>query len=529
MTDDILAGPAAPSDLAASQARKIAILIAICCAAVAMPLTFTGPAVALPAIARSLGGDPVALNWVTNAFMLTFGSCLLAAGSLADSYGRKTVFMLGLGAFVLFSGALAFAPDILTFDILRALQGAGAAAAFSSGMAALAQEYDGSARMRAFSFVGASFGIGLAFGPITSGLMVDLFGWPAIFALVVALGLISLVLAFRFLRPSRDPNAAGLDWLGTVTFTLALTLFTYGILIAPEYGWRDPLVIGLLAASAVLLVVFVAVERHVARPMLDLSLFRYPRFVGVQLLAAAPAYAFVVLLILLPIRFVGIDGMSEVAAGRMMIALSGPLLVLPIAAGYLTRWVSPATICGTGLAVSAAGLFWLSHATDGAGLIAPMLVIGIGISLPWGLMDGLAVSVVPTERAGMAAGIFATTRVAGEGVALAIVTVILAGLTQGRLGSSGTGAARAAQSLATGDLNSATTLLPDMARPQLVQAYTDGFNSLLMLLTTVTVVTALVVLLFLRRGAAHEAAASSVAGDALNPDAGEACLSASDA
>jgi len=529
-TDDILAGtPALPDRTdkghtgkdhrGKDRTGKIAILIAICCAAAAMPLTFTGPAVALPAIARSLGGDPVALNWVTNAFMLTFGSCLLAAGSLADSYGRKTVFLLGLGAFVLFSAALAFAPGILAFDILRALQGAGAAATFSSGMAALAQEYDGSARMRAFSFVGASFGIGLAFGPIASGLMVDLFGWPAIFALVVALGLASLALGFRFLRPSRDPNAAGLDWLGTVTFTLALTVFTYGILIAPEYGWTDPLVAGLLIAAAILLAAFIMIERHVARPMLDLSLFRYPRFVGVQLLAAAPAYAFVVLLILLPIRFVGIDGMSEVAAGRMMIALSGPLLILPIAAGYLTRWLSAATICGSGLAISAAGLFWLGHVTDGTTLIAPMLTIGIGISLPWGLMDGLAVSVVPTERAGMAAGIFATTRVAGEGVALAIVTVILAGLTRDYLGTGQVGTGQvgiaqggtaqigvgpAAQRLATGDLGGAAALLPAMTREQLAQAYTDGFNALLMLLTIVTVATALIVLLFLRRGAATE-------------------------
>ncbi|HVJ40434.1 MAG TPA: MFS transporter [Dongiaceae bacterium] len=522
--------PAVPATSARS--TKIAILIAICCAAAAMPLTFTGPAVALPAIARTLAGNagalnPVALNWVTNAFMLTFGSCLLAAGSLADSYGRKRVFLIGLSAFTLFSAALAFAPDILTFDILRALQGVGAATTFSSGMAALAQEYDGSARMRAFSFVGASFGIGLAFGPITSGLMIDMFGWPAIFALVVGLGLISLGLGGASMRESRDPAAAGLDWSGTITFTLALTLFTFGILSAPDHGWDNPLVIALLIGAALLMALFCFVERSVARPMLDLSLFRYPRFVGVQLLAAAPAYAFVVLLILLPIRFVGIDGMSEIDAGRMMIALSGPLLILPVIAGYLTRWFTPSTICGLGLAISACGLFWLSHGTTGtshAALVGPMLTIGIGISLPWGLMDGLAVSVVPTERAGMAAGIFATTRVAGEGVALAIVTVILSALTRSSLGPAHMDSAAAAQRLATGDLAGAQALLPDMARDLLVRGYTDGFNTLLWLLTAVTSVTALVVLLFLRRGAALE-----TADDGTPSEDTEQCLSASNA
>jgi hypothetical protein len=160
--------------------------------------------------------------------------------------------------------------------------------------------------------------------------------------------------------------------------------------------------------------------------MLDLTLFRYPRFVGVQLLAAAPAYAFVVLLVLLPIRFIGIEGMDEIAAGRLMICLSGPLLILPIVAGQLTRWFAPATICGTGLLVAAGGLVWLSQVPVGEpnAVAAPMLIIGTGISFPWGLMDGLAVSVIPKERAGMAPGIFNTTRVAGEGVALAIVTAI---------------------------------------------------------------------------------------------------------
>ena len=507
-------GPTTHGPTTHGPATKIAILVAVCCAAVAMPLTFTGPAVALPAIARTFGGNgdamsPVALNWVTNAFMLTFGSCLLAAGSLADSYGRKRVFLMGLSAFILVSAGLAFAPNILVFDILRACQGIGAAATFSSGMALLAQEYDGGARMRAFSFVGASFGIGLAFGPIASGLMIDLFGWPAIFALVVALGVISLCLGAASMRESRDVAGGGLDWLGAITFTLALTLFTFGILSAPDRGWTDPLVGGLLAGAAVLMVVFCVIERSVARPMLDLSLFRYPRFVGVQLLAAAPAYAFVVLLILLPIRFVGIDGMDEVAAGRMMIALSGPLLVLPIVAGFLTRWFTPAVICGVGLAVSAIGLFWLGHATDAspAALLGPLLTIGIGISLPWGLMDGLAVSVVPKERAGMAAGIFATTRVAGEGVALAIVTVILSALTRSQLAQSQLGTlpngAAAAQRLVTGDVGGAHKLLPEVTPDLLVQSYTDGFNALLWLLTVVTVVTAVVVLLFLRRGGAE--------------------------
>lgn len=487
----------------ASAATKMLALIGVCCAAAAMPLTFTGPAVALPAISRDLGGSPIALNWVTNAFMLTFGSALMAAGALADSYGRKRIFLSGLAVFMLFSAALAFSGDIVRFDVLRALQGVGAAAAFSGGMASLAQEFEGDERMRAFSIVGSSFGVGLAFGPIASGFMVETFGWPAIFVLVFALGALAFAFGARFLHETRDPAASGVDWPGAISFTLALTLFTYGMLRAPEHGWQDPAVLALLAASAVLMAMFCFIERTVKRPMLDLTLFRYPRFVGVQLLAAAPAYAFVVLLILLPVRFVGIDGMSEVGAGQMMIWLSAPLLVLPMVAGQLTRWFAPAIICSVGLLISAAGLFWLSSVPGSAAhasLIAPLLAIGVGISLPWGLMDGLAVSVVPKERAGMATGIFSTTRVAGEGVALAIVSAVLSALTQSSIGGGQQGStAVAAQRMVTGDIHAAAAALPSMTHDALIQSYGHAFSTLLLLLAGITVMTAIVVGLFLGR------------------------------
>lgn len=480
-------------------------LLSVCLAAGAMPLTFTGTAVALPAIGRALGGSPIALNWVTNAFMLTFGSSLMAAGALADAYGRKRVFLIGVGAFAILSMALAIAPDIVWFDLGRAAQGIAAAAAFSGGMAALAQEFDGASRIRAFSIVGTSFGVGLAFGPIASGLMIDAFGWRSIFGLVVMFAVLAFALGVRFLQESRDPQATGLDWPGAISFTLALALFTYGVLLAPEHGWSDPTVVGLLVGASALFIAFGMIERRVARPMLDLTLFRYPRFVGVQLLAAAPAYGFVVLLILLPVRFIGIEGLSEVAAGRLMIALSAPLLVLPIAAGLLTRWFAPATICGVGLLISALGLFWLSWAPVGGeimGVIAPMALIGIGISLPWGLMDGLAVSVVPKERAGMATGIFSTTRVAGEGVALAAVSAVLSGMTATHLAASGAvNAGKAAQQLVTGNLAAAEIATPEISRAALAQGYGDAFATLLLMLCAITVVTAIVVFVFLGRGA----------------------------
>ena len=498
MTDTTLTG-------ASTATRKLLVLLAVCLAAASMPLAFTGPAVGLTAIGRTLGGSPVALNWVTNAFMLAFGSSLMAAGSLADGYGRKRLFLIGLAGFAVFSLALAVAPDIVWFDLLRAAQGAAAAVAFSGGMAALAQDFDGPSRLKAFSFVGTSFGVGLAFGPVAAGAIIGAFGWPAIFLLITGMALLAFSLGALVLRESRDPQSRGLDWPGALSFTAGLALFTFGVLEAPERGWSNPVVAGLLLAGLAIFALFCVIETRVGRPMLDLSLFRYPRFVGVQLLAAAPAYGFVVLLILLPVRFVGVEGMSEVMAGRMMIALSAPLLVLPVIAGFLTRWLTPAVICGTGLLVAATGLIWLSFVPAGGAslaVLAPMAVIGIGISLPWGLMDGLAVSVVPKERAGMATGIFSTTRVAGEGVALAIVSAVLSGLTASHLRDAGVGSSNAAQSLVTGNMEAAATALPAIAHGVLIEAYAGAFATLLLVLAAITVLTALVIFLFLGKSEA---------------------------
>jgi MFS family permease len=496
-----------PTPIALTKVQKTLILIAVCIASITMPLNFTAAAVAIPAIGRSFDGTPIELNWITNAFMLTFGSGLMAAGALADHYGRKTVFIAGLSGFAVFSALSTFAPNLLCFDLLRAAEGVAAAAAFSGAMAALAQVFDGAERVRAFSYVGSSFGIGLAFGPIASGFMISTIGWQTVFLLITGLAAIAAVLGARYMQESRNPDASGVDWPGALSFTWALTVFTYGILKAPENGWTDPMVIGLFVCALLSFVGFVLIERKSAHPMLDLTLFRYPRFVGVQLLAAAPAYAYVVLLILLPIRFVGIQGMSEIAAGELMIALSAPLLFLPIAAGHMTKWFKPSTICGLGLLVSAVGLYWLSHKPVGSTtfeIMLPLLVIGSGISLPWGLMDGLAVSVVPKERAGMATGIFSTTRVAGEGVAVAIVTAVLSGLTAQRLAASTegqtTGLNEAAQRLVTGDFATAATMLPDTAHAAVLASYSAAFSTLLLILTSITILTAAVVFLFLDRG-----------------------------
>ncbi len=493
-------------------ARPVSTLAAVCLAALVLPLSFTSGAVATPAISQALGGSPFALAWITNAFMLTFGSLLMAAGALADQYGRKRQFAIGLFMFVLVSLALCFAPSVLWIDLLRGLQGVAAAAAFAGGAAALAQEFDGHGRMRAFSLLGTTFGLGLAFGPLLAGFLIEHFGWHAVFMTTALLGSLALICGLPYMHESRDPDARGLDWWGTLTFSGSLTIFTFVVIQAPVTGWLSSTNLMFFCLALALLLAFVVAEFRVARPMLDLSLFRYPRFVGVQMLPVGTCFCYIVLVVLLPLRLIGVGGMSAVACGMLMLAMSVPMLIVPSIVATLARRVSPGALSGIGFLIAACGLNWLRFVDltqGGWDAMLPLLLIGIGTGMPWGLMDGLSMSVVPKARAGMATGIFNTTRVAGECISLAAVTAVLATSIQTRLrGAIGAanadaqGIADAAQRLAVGDLANAQGILHGLGRPLLVQSYVDSFNDLLLILVGITLLAAVAAFLVLGKGGA---------------------------
>ncbi|REG48864.1 MFS transporter [Paraburkholderia sp. BL6669N2] len=504
------AAPGGGSEDPRSASQQALILSGVCIAVLVLPLNFGGAAVSAPTIGTALGGSPVAINWILNAFMLSFGSSLMVAGALADLLGRKRVFAVGVVLFAATSLGISAAPSLAWVDFLRALQGISAALVLAGSSAALAQEFDGHGRARAFSLLGTTFGVGLALGPLLAGFLTQTFGWRSFFLADAAIGLTGFALGVPKLRESYDPHANGLDWPGAISFTAALTLFTFGLLQGPESGWSSPLIVALFVGAAVMAIAFVWIEGRVTRPMLDLSLFRYPRFVGVQVLPLATAFCYVTLLLVLPTRFIGIEGHTATGAGLMMVSLSAPMLIVPLSAAHLTRWMSAGVISAIGLVIAAIGMLWFSGIgpdASAAVIAIPLFVIGVGAGLPWGLMDGLSVSVVPKERAGMATGIFSTTRVAGEGMTLAVASAILAVLTRLRLsdalaGSPGAPAhavTEAAQRVATGDLTHAAALLPALGQPLLVHAYDGAFRVLLHMLAAITLASAIMVLGFLGR------------------------------
>ncbi|PHM44534.1 tetracenomycin C efflux protein [Xenorhabdus mauleonii] len=482
------------------------VLASVCMAGLILPLEYTGPAMALPAIQNELGGSGIALSWVINAFALSFGSAVMAAGALADQYGRKKMFVIGITGFTLFSIIVSVASNVIFLDLVRGLQGFFAALTMAGGNASLAQEFDGRARTKAFGLLGTAFGAGLAFGPVISGILIEIFGWRSVFLLGAVFGAIALIIGGFHMRESRDPDAGRLDIKGLVSFTSFLVLLTFGIMQIPQSGISSLTVILLLSASVTMLAIFIACELTHARPMLDISLFRIKRFVGVQFLPLATAICFIVLLILLPLRLIGIEGYNAIQAGEMIIALSAPMLFVPFLAALLTRWISPPVLSCMGLLCATIGLTWLANMAVGSEptmWIFPLLLIGIGTGFPWGLMDDLSIRVVPIERAGMATGIFTTMRACGEAISVAgslamLNSLLHVGLRQASLQPSNNVISAAANNLTTGNFEHAKGLFAHLSEQDLMAIYSDAFSLLLYALVGITLLAAVICFLALR-------------------------------
>src|SRR6185312_1246999 len=194
--------------------------------------------------------------------------------------GRRLVFTAGLVLFTSASFLCALASSSIFLELARALQGIGAAAMFATSLALLAATFQGRERGTAFGVWGATTGAAVAVGPLVGGVLTESVGWQSIFLINVPIGIGAIAATLLRVEESRDPEAAGVDWAGLVTFSTGLFLLVFALVRGNAEGWGSPLIVSFLAGSAVLLVAFVVVELLSHDPMLDLGLFRIPSFGG---------------------------------------------------------------------------------------------------------------------------------------------------------------------------------------------------------------------------------------------------------
>lgn len=488
--------------------RPAASLAIVCAAIVLVPITATGASIALPDISTNLGTSLASAQWAVNAFFLTFASFMAISGSLADLTGRRRMFAGGVALFCAAMIVATFAPNVGVLIAARAIAGVGAAATTTGGSAVLAQTFDGTARTKAFGVFGTSIGLGLAFGPLAAGALVtSLGGWRAFF-LAAAIVLLPVLVLSPLLTESRDAHPAGPDWAGATTFTGGLVLFVLGMVEGPSLGWTHPLVLAAFVLFVALMAIFVAVERRVARPMIDVSLFVEPRFMAIAAMPFLLAFGFVALVVELPVYFVTVNGITPQSAGLLLMLLTGPTLVMPIVVSTFAHRVSRQLLLVATMVLVAVGTAWLTvvHPHASAGLVAgPLLTIGIGFGASLAILDGAAVSSVEPAKAGMAAGVFNTMRLTGEVVAISVLGALLAAVTQGRVAEvvGSDSAAGVTGGLLEGDMNAAVAASPvnaDIVRAAGADAFTDALHVGLWAIAALSLIGAIAVGLLSRGG-----------------------------
>lgn len=404
-----------------------------------VPSSISGTAIALPAIAIDTRAPLPSLHWVVNAFNLMFACLTLAWGAMADSLGRKRCFLAGAIIYLLASLLTAMAPTALILDIGRALAGVGAAAVFSCGIAILSTNFEGAARVRVFALFGTIAGLGVSLGPTISGLLLDSFGWRSIFY-AHAIVLLLVLLCAKAVPKDDVSNGKTLDFdfTGACLFIIGLFVLMVAIVQGSQWGWDNWRILALAIGSLFIFLLFWVHERKLSAPMLDLSLIKNGPFVGYSLITVAGSFGFVTLLTYFPSYLTSVSEMSATQAGLTMLLLTAPMLVCPIAAGKLVAsGVSSTLVLMASLFCLIIGIVWLatvSGPSTALALLYPaLLLIGAGYGLAAGLVDGLALQVVPDEKAGMAAGLLNTFRLGSEAIAVSLYGAILATLLYGKL------------------------------------------------------------------------------------------------
>ena len=275
-------------------------------------------AVTLPTIARDLGANFADIEWVVSAYMLAFAALLLPAGSIADRFGRQKTLLCGLGIFILASIGCGAAPNALFLDIARAIKGVGAALLLTSALASIGHTFhDEVARAKAWAFWGACMGVAMTAAPTVGGLITEYMGWRWIFYLNLPVGLLLMVMVWRAVPESRDTQSARLDPWGSLAFSASLLCLIWGLIEANRIGWSNPLTYARLIGGALLLGLFVVIERMQRRPMVDLQLFKHPRFIGALLGMFAYAGCAQVMMTLLPFYLQNGLGFSAIASGSV--------------------------------------------------------------------------------------------------------------------------------------------------------------------------------------------------------------------
>jgi EmrB/QacA subfamily drug resistance transporter len=383
--------------------------------------------VALPTIQRHLGASFTDLQWVIDAYALSLAALILTWGSISDQVGRKRVFVVGLAVFTLSSLLCGLAQSINVLIWSRALQGVGGAAMFATGLALIAQDFQGPARGKAIAAWGATVGGAVAVGPLVGGVLTSGVGWRWIFFVNVPIGVVAIWLSSTKMRNKKDPDATRLDGLGLVSFSAAMFLLELGLIRGNTLGWSSGPIAAMFAGSAAAFVAFVLFELRQTRPMFDLSLFRKPGFIGVSVGTFAVGGGMFAMLPYLTLYLQNDLGYSPLGGGVRLLPMTVLSFLVPFLFRTPAQKLPPGVVLGAGIAIISGGIgamLAVGPSSSWTVLIPGMLLSGIGIGIANPAIARVGLGVVPPERSGMASGISNTFRIGGLATGVAALGAV---------------------------------------------------------------------------------------------------------
>src|SRR6478736_308414 len=302
--------------------RKWWTLVAVAAGTFMLLLDVTIVNVALPDIEQAFDASLADLQWVIDAYALTLAALLLTAGSLADRYGRRLLFAIGIVVFTLGSLLCGLATGATFLSLARAAQGVGGAIMFATGLALLSGAFHGRDRGTAFGVFGAVTGVAVAVGPVLGGALTSWLSWRWIFLVNIPVGIAAVVLSAKQLRESSDPGQSHLDPVGLVTLTGGLLALVLGLIEGNQRGWSSVFIVSLLTVAVLLLIAFVASQAVERNGMVDLTLFRRPAFVGAQTTAFTISASMFAMFLYLTLYLQNILGLTPLQTGLRFLPLS---------------------------------------------------------------------------------------------------------------------------------------------------------------------------------------------------------------